>query len=300
MQLELTSLRCPQCGNPHNQINEAHAFGAEIHCRSCGTTSALIFNRQLHVKKAGERVCNTCGRVSSDGTHFCQCKRSLLKPCLDCEKKFYVDDTVCPRCGWDHEPKIGDASEMNRRSANFNEALDQGNTSHYSELEKHLIASFHQRGALTPEAEHTLKRLLLSNYLKGNSAVRHYRCLHLEGMEALSEWQKILENTRDRKKLLKEALRNKNDAFVRWVPAVDFNKIGCTPFIVGFVVVLVLATIGYEDSAWTLFSLIAVVLAFIWREQWAGDDQLKRQSMAQEYDTLKSEEKKWFNEFSIS
>ena len=206
MQLELTSLRCPQCGNPHNQINEAHAFGAEIHCRSCGTTSALIFNRQLHVKKAGERVCSACGRVAMTGAEFCQCKRPLRRACLDCRKKFFVDDQICPHCCWNHDPQHGREEVMKALAQSLEQKLDEQRYEECIPLERELMASIAARAASTPEAEHVLRRLALGHHERGEGGGSLYRWSHLEGLEEFRKWNQQVDSLYVKRRELKRSI----------------------------------------------------------------------------------------------
>lgn len=206
MQPELTSLRCPQCGNPHNEINGAHAFGAEIHCRSCGTTSALIFNRQLHVKKAGERVCSTCGRVAMAGAEFCQCQRPLRRACLDCGKKFFVDDRICPHCCWNHDPQHGREEVMKALAQTLEQRLDELRYEECMPLERELMASIAAGAATTPEVEHVLRRLALGHHERGEGGGSLHRWSHLEGLEDFRKWKQQVDSLHEKRTALKKSI----------------------------------------------------------------------------------------------
>lgn len=97
---KIIALVCPQCGNgSHDELRE-RAFGAEFKCSACGVCSALVMNNQLYVKQVGEHVCKDCGRVAARGVRFCQCSSSLVQKCTNCRTEFFVDDAICPQCGW--------------------------------------------------------------------------------------------------------------------------------------------------------------------------------------------------------
>lgn len=97
---QIIPLKCPSCGNTHSEQLREHVFGAEFKCESCGMTSVLVINKQLHLRQVGEHVCKSCGRVAPKGTRFCQCGLTLIQKCRDCKSEHSIDETVCPQCGW--------------------------------------------------------------------------------------------------------------------------------------------------------------------------------------------------------
>ncbi|MBN1284293.1 MAG: zinc ribbon domain-containing protein, partial [Anaerolineae bacterium] len=102
MEARVVPLVCPQCGSTNNVSERELAFGVEFVCQYCGTTSVLIANQQLHIRRPGELVCSRCGWVVEQTERFCgNCGRllRLTRVCPNCNATISVNDKYCISCG---------------------------------------------------------------------------------------------------------------------------------------------------------------------------------------------------------
>ncbi|MEQ1747993.1 MAG: zinc ribbon domain-containing protein [Prosthecobacter sp.] len=289
---ELLSLQCPSCGHANNEITGEHAFGAEVHCRACGTTSALIVTQQLHLKKAGERVCKDCGRVASAGAEFCQCRQPLLKRCVGCEKKLPVDDHICPRCGWNHDPKLATEEAMNDVGAALNKALDERRYADCKKLEMDLLSSVVQRASLTTEAERAYKRLVLAGFESAVSPSNR-RWSDLRGFGAIWDWDQKLDRVRDKLDELADTIH---------AAAQQTSNDGCEAVVLttlaAVVALLFVGILGLIPSVLALI-LVAVGGLVQWRRH-QDSQKAELGRLFDEHKKLQSQWQAWLREFNLT
>lgn len=99
MNSEIVALRCPSCGNADSINTREIHYGYEFTCKHCRTTSVLIINRELYVRRPGDHVCTACGRVAPSQARFCQCRAPLVRKCYGCGTEFPADHSICDFCG---------------------------------------------------------------------------------------------------------------------------------------------------------------------------------------------------------
>lgn len=158
---QIIPLHCPACGSSKNEGLRERAFGGEIKCKNCGVTSVLVVDNQWHQKKTGEYVCSTCGRIALSGARFCECSKSLIRPCLVCANEFFVGSNVCPNCGWNH------SCELSNETAQVALALKlQGwpQTKIYGPEFRLLQESIALCPKLTSEAETYIKKMVAGEW----------------------------------------------------------------------------------------------------------------------------------------
>lgn len=162
----IISLQCPSCGDARNRPVRDHSYGTEFKCASCAATSVLIMDNKLHVKQHGEHVCKDCGRVATTGARFCQCGESLVRKCEHCQHEFFVDDRVCPQCGWNHSDELADLGVMRSLSHKLKESLAAGNWDKATNALRSLLASITSSQQMLPEADAVLRDVLVMSWEK--------------------------------------------------------------------------------------------------------------------------------------
>ncbi len=140
---QIIPLKCPSCGNIHNEQLREHVFGADFKCESCGMTSVLVINKQLHLRQMGEHVCKSCGRLAPKGTRFCQCGLTLIQKCTDCRHEYFIDDQICPQCGWlastEWHSEAGVNLMFTRHHSNLTSHLFEEQKAGWAAIDKYLI-----------------------------------------------------------------------------------------------------------------------------------------------------------------
>ncbi|MBK8091735.1 MAG: hypothetical protein IPK32_07065 [Verrucomicrobiaceae bacterium] len=159
---QIIPLKCPSCGNTHSEQLIEHAFGAEFKCESCGMTSVLVINKQLYLRQVGEHVCRACGRVAPKGTRFCQCTKSLIQKCPTCRKEFFVDDAICPECGWRHELSASSLEGQEALAARIRACFDKRDLTGVREDFDVLYRSAKEAGRISPDAARILADFLVA------------------------------------------------------------------------------------------------------------------------------------------
>lgn len=164
-------LICPSCGDGRNDASQSRSFGAEFKCGSCGVTSALIINHQLHMVKAGEHVCKSCGRVAASGARFCQCGSSLVRSCVICKHEHFVDHKVCPQCGWSTEKDMASLALQDEIANTLKLRMEQAGGVVDSERLEELLACISVAGRASSHAVQVLKPVILSSEFLGQQRI---------------------------------------------------------------------------------------------------------------------------------
>lgn len=313
MPAQLQSLQCPACGHPGSDILGEHAFGAKLHCSACGTTSALVTNRQVYVQKTGDRTCGGCGRANPLRTRFCQCGRNLQRDCLQCIKTFHCDDKVCPHCGWNHDPSLGDEAVINQCAAALNEALDQRRSRDLGHLVDELLAAFLQRNSLTKSAERALMRLVLSGYEHGASQGSLNRWRSKLGMVVVNSWYRRLEVIYKRREQLASALKPGGSFLVStWVGHKDraldelarrSDSVELSPswFLFGTGVLLWMTLSAMDHPGWGfILAVISSLLSCMFRNQGPNQgEETFTGSLKQAKEAADTQWLEWLREYDI-
>jgi hypothetical protein len=140
------------------------------------------------------------------GAEFCQCQRPLRREYLDCGKKFFVDDPICPHCCWNHDPQHGREEVMKALAQNLEQKLDEQRYEECMPLERELMASIAAGAATTPEAEHVMRRLALGHHERGEGGCSLYRWSHLEGLEEFRKWNQQVDSLYEKRTALKKSI----------------------------------------------------------------------------------------------
>lgn len=160
-------LNCPACGSPSNEGLREHSFGGEIKCKHCGVTSVLVINNQWHQKKAGEYVCDACGRVARDGDRFCECSRALVRKCFRCSTEFFIGKKICPRCGANHAVDLTESGQT-ELAAETEKLVRGGQFAQAAPALRSLLASIQMSKRISPKAEAVLRELIFTPLESGD------------------------------------------------------------------------------------------------------------------------------------